>query len=59
MIAISRRLALRDRLTLVRNDEEIEVKFCGIKAPEKQHKLDIEARSYMRSRFARHCVIAY
>ena len=38
-----------DRLTLARNGEEIEVAFCGIKAPEKQHKLTIEARDRLRN----------
>ena len=38
-----------DRLTVVRNGKEIEVKFCGIKAPEERQELDIKARDYMRS----------
>ena len=49
MIAISRRLALRDRLTVVRNGKEIEVSFCGIKAPEKRQGLEIEARDRLKS----------
>ena len=53
------RLALRDRLTIVRNGKEIEVSFCGIKAPDEKQELEIKARNYMRSRGARHCVIAY
>ena len=53
------RLALRDRLTVVRNGKEIEVSFCGIKAPDEKQELEIKARNYMRSRGARHCVIAY
>lgn len=43
------RLALRDRLTVVRNGEELEVQFCGIQAPEKQQKLGIEARNHLKS----------
>ena len=36
-------------LTVVRNGEEMEVGFCGVKAPERQQRLDIEARNSMRS----------
>ncbi|MEL7420572.1 MAG: hypothetical protein AAGK10_18670 [Cyanobacteria bacterium J06555_3] len=38
-----------DRLTVVRNGEEIEVSFCGIKAPEKQQELETLARDYLKS----------
>ena len=38
-----------DRITVVRNGEEIEVSFCGISAPDEQQELGIEARNYMRS----------
>ncbi len=38
-----------DNLTVVRNGEEIEVTFCGIKAPKKQQKLGIEARNHLKS----------
>lgn len=38
-----------DRITVVRNGEEIEVSFCGISAPDEKKELGIEARNYMRS----------
>lgn len=38
-----------DRLTVVRNGEEIEVSFCGISAPEERQELSVQARNYLRS----------
>ena len=42
-----------DRLTVVRNGEEIEVSFCGIKAPDEQQELGIQARNHLKSLIAK------
>ena len=36
-------------LTVVKNGKEMEVKLCGVKAPEQRQELSIQARNYMRS----------
>ena len=38
-----------DTLRVVRGNEELKIRFCGIDAPEKKQKLGIEARDYLRS----------
>ena len=38
-----------DTLRLVRGNEELKVRFCGIDAPEKDQPLGIESRDYLRS----------
>ncbi len=38
-----------DTLRVVRGDEELKIRFCGIDAPEKKQKLGIEARDHLRS----------
>ena len=44
-----RSITTSDRVSVVRNGEEIEVAFCGISAPEERQELGIEARNYMQS----------
>ncbi len=36
-------------MRVVRGDEELKIRFCGIDAPEKKQKLGIEARDHLRS----------
>ena len=48
-----------DTLRVVKGNQELKIRFCGIDAPELKQTLGVEARDYLRSRFARHCVIAY
>ncbi|MGV2831616.1 thermonuclease family protein [Myxosarcina sp. GI1(2024)] len=38
-----------DTLRVVRGQEELKIRFCGIDAPEKKQKLGIESRDYLRS----------
>ena len=38
-----------DTLRVVRGNEELKIRFCGIDAPEKGQDLGIEARDYLRS----------
>ena len=47
-----------DTLRVVKGNQELRIRFCGIDAPEKKQPLGIESRDYLRSRGARHCVIA-
>ena len=38
-----------DTLRVVRGDEELKIRFCGIDAPEKKQKLGIASRDHLRS----------
>ena len=38
-----------DTLRVVRGNEELKIRFCGIDAPEKQMPMGIESRDYLRS----------
>lgn len=38
-----------DTLRVVRGNEELKIRFCGIDAPEKKQPLGIESRDYLRS----------
>ena len=38
-----------DTLRVIRGDEELKIRFCGIDAPEKNQELGIESRDYLRS----------
>ncbi|AFZ38362.1 nuclease (SNase domain-containing protein) (plasmid) [Stanieria cyanosphaera PCC 7437] len=38
-----------DTLRVVRGSEELKIRFCGIDAPERDQKLGIESRDYLRS----------
>ncbi|MDY6941300.1 MAG: thermonuclease family protein [Cyanobacteriota bacterium] len=38
-----------DTLRVVRGNEELKIRFCGIDAPEKQQALGVESRDYLRS----------
>ncbi|WP_036487111.1 thermonuclease family protein [Myxosarcina sp. GI1] len=38
-----------DTLRVVRGNEELKIRFCGIDAPEKKQKLGIESRDHLRS----------
>ena len=38
-----------DTLRVVRGDEELKIRFCGIDAPELKQPLGIESRDYLRS----------
>jgi endonuclease YncB( thermonuclease family) len=38
-----------DTLRVVRGNEELKIRFCGIDAPEKKQELGIEAREHLRS----------
>lgn len=38
-----------DTLRVVRGDEELKIRFCGIDAPELQQPLGVESRDYLRS----------
>ncbi len=42
-----------DSLRLVRGNEELRIRLCGIDAPEKEMPLGIESRDYLRSLIAR------
>ena len=42
-----------DTLRVVRDDEELKIRFCGIDAPEKKQPLGIESRDYLRSLIAK------
>jgi endonuclease YncB( thermonuclease family) len=41
-----------DTLRVVRGEEELKIRFCGIDAPEKNQELGIEARDHLRSLIA-------
>ncbi|WP_229642288.1 thermonuclease family protein [Waterburya agarophytonicola] len=38
-----------DTLRVVRGDEELKIRFCGIDAPERDQEFGIESRDYLRS----------
>ena len=38
-----------DTLRVVRGNEELKIRFCGIDAPEKKQPMGIESRDYLRS----------
>ena len=38
-----------DTLRVIRGNEELKIRFCGIDAPEKKQVLGIESRDYLRS----------
>jgi len=38
-----------DTLRVVRDNEELKIRFCGIDAPEKKQPMGIESRDYLRS----------
>lgn len=38
-----------DTLRVVRGEEELKIRFCGIDAPERDQELGIESRDYLRS----------
>ena len=38
-----------DTLRVVKGDEELKIRFCGIDAPEKKQPMGIESRDYLRS----------
>ena len=38
-----------DTLRVIRGNEELKIRFCGIDAPEKKQALGIESRDYLRS----------
>lgn len=38
-----------DTLRVIRDDEELKIRFCGIDAPELKQPLGIESRNYLRS----------
>ncbi|MEM7757129.1 MAG: hypothetical protein AAF298_03225 [Cyanobacteria bacterium P01_A01_bin.40] len=38
-----------DTLRVVRGDEELKIRFCGIDAPEIKQPLGVESRDYLRS----------
>ena len=42
-----------DTLRVVRGDEELKIRFCGIDAPEIKQPLGIESRDYLRSLIAK------
>ena len=42
-----------DTLRVVRGNEELKIRFCGIDAPEKKQPLGIESRDYLRSLIAK------
>ena len=48
-----------DTLRLIKGNQELKIRFCGIDAPELKQSLGVESRDYLRSREARHCVIAH
>ncbi len=41
-----------DTLRVIRGNEELKIRFCGIDAPEKAQALGIESRDYLRSLIA-------
>ncbi len=43
-----------DKLRVVRGNEELKIRFCGINAPEKQMPMGIESRDYLRSLIRNH-----
>ena len=47
-----------DTLRVVKGNQELKIRFCGTDSPELKQPLGVEARDYLRSREARHCVIA-
>ena len=42
-----------DTLRVVRGDEELKIRFCGIDAPELKQPLGVESRDYLRSLIAK------
>ncbi len=38
-----------DTLRVIKGNEELKIRFCGIDAPEKKQQLGVEARDYLRS----------